>query len=75
MAISCNKGGNNNWERWNGIMSDGKLASSSMNSYNHYAYGAIGEWMYNNLLGLKLMTNFPVIKIYLNPYLIKTLTT
>jgi alpha-L-rhamnosidase len=30
-----------------------------MNSYNHYAYGAIGEWMYNNLVGLKVNELYP----------------
>ena len=30
-----------------------------MNSFNHYAYGAIGEWMYNNLMGLKINQDFP----------------
>ncbi len=62
------KGATTIWERWNGIMSDGKLASSSMNSYNHYAYGAIGEWMYNNLLGLKINDKFPGYKrFYIKP--------
>ena len=48
------KGATTIWERWNGIMSDGNLSDAGMNSYNHYAYGAIGEWMYNNLMGLKV---------------------
>ena len=62
------KGATTIWERWNGIMGDGKLASSSMNSYNHYAYGAIGEWMYNNLLGLKINDKFPGYKrFYIKP--------
>lgn len=53
------KGATTIWERWNGIMSNGNLASAGMNSYNHYAYGAIGEWMYNNLMGLKLNEDYP----------------
>jgi alpha-L-rhamnosidase len=52
------------WERWNGIRSDGSLASAGMNSYNHYAYGAIGEWMYNNLMGLRINEKFPGYKRY-----------
>ena len=35
-----------------------------MNSFNHYAYGAIGEWMYSNLIGLKINNNFPGFKRY-----------
>jgi len=40
------------WERWNGIHPDGTLEVPSMNSYNHYAYGAIGDWMYRNVAGI-----------------------
>lgn len=30
-----------------------------MNSFNHYAFGAIGEWMYQNILGIQLDTEYP----------------
>jgi alpha-L-rhamnosidase len=40
------------WERWNGIKPDGSFEVPSMNSFNHYAYGAIGDWMYRVLAGL-----------------------
>jgi alpha-L-rhamnosidase len=40
------------WERWNGIRPDGSFEVPSMNSFNHYAYGAIGDWMYRTLAGL-----------------------
>lgn len=53
------KGATTVWERWNGIMTDEGLANAGMNSYNHYAYGAIGEWMYNNLMGLKINELYP----------------
>lgn len=53
------KGATTIWERWNGIKPDGSFQYPSMNSFNHYAYGAIGEWMYNNLMGLKLNEVFP----------------
>ncbi|MCB0069401.1 MAG: hypothetical protein KDD77_19695, partial [Caldilineaceae bacterium] len=33
------------WERWDGQKPDGSFQTPSMNSFNHYAYGAIGEWM------------------------------
>jgi alpha-L-rhamnosidase len=35
-----------------------------MNSFNHYAYGAIGEWMYAYLMGLKVNEDFPGFKRY-----------
>ncbi len=40
------------WERWNGIRTDGTFEPASMNSFNHYAYGAIGDWMYRVVAGL-----------------------
>ena len=40
------------WERWDGIKPDGSFQVPSMNSYNHYAYGAIGDWMYRTVAGL-----------------------
>ena len=40
------------WERWDGIKPDGSFQNPGMNSFNHYAYGAIGEWMYQNIAGI-----------------------
>lgn len=40
------------WERWDGIKPDGTFQTPGMNSFNHYAYGAIGDWMYRVLVGL-----------------------
>lgn len=40
------------WERWNGIRPDSTFEPASMNSFNHYAYGAIGDWMYRQMVGL-----------------------
>jgi len=40
------------WERWNGLHPDGTPETPTMNSYNHYAYGAIGDWMYRVAAGL-----------------------
>jgi alpha-L-rhamnosidase len=42
------------WERWDGVKPDGSLQDSGMNSFNHYAYGAIGEWLYHTVAGLDL---------------------
>ncbi|HEY4788559.1 MAG TPA: family 78 glycoside hydrolase catalytic domain [Bacteroidales bacterium] len=46
------KGATTIWERWDGIKPDGTLQDVSMNSYNHYAYGAIGEWLYDHIAGI-----------------------
>ena len=40
------------WERWNSIMPDGSFGDVGMNSFNHYAYGAVGDWMYQNIGGI-----------------------
>jgi alpha-L-rhamnosidase len=40
------------WERWDGIKPDGSFETPTMNSYNHYAYGAIGDWMYRVTAGI-----------------------
>lgn len=40
------------WERWDGQKPDGTFQTPSMNSFNHYAYGAIGDWMYRELAGI-----------------------
>lgn len=41
------------WEHWDGIKPDGTMWSPGMNSFNHYAYGAIGEWMYRVMAGIE----------------------
>jgi alpha-L-rhamnosidase len=40
------------WERWDGIKPDGSFEDPEMNSFNHYAYGAIGDWMYRVVAGI-----------------------
>ncbi len=40
------------WERWDGTKPDGSFQTPGMNSFNHYAYGAIGDWMYRKMVGL-----------------------
>lgn len=46
------KGATTIWERWNSINPDGTFNDPAMNSFNHYAYGAVGEWMYRTLGGV-----------------------
>lgn len=42
------------WERWDSMKPDGSFDESGMNSFNHYAYGSIGDWMYQRLAGIQL---------------------
>jgi alpha-L-rhamnosidase len=41
------------WERWDGWTEENGFQDPNMNSFNHYAYGAIGAWLYENVAGLK----------------------
>ncbi|RII14768.1 Bacterial alpha-L-rhamnosidase [Streptomyces sp. YIM 130001] len=40
------------WERWDSIRPDGSFQDAGMNSFNHYAYGSVGEWMYAHIAGI-----------------------
>lgn len=40
------------WERWDGRKPDSTFEDPGMNSFNHYAYGAVGDWMYRVVAGL-----------------------
>jgi alpha-L-rhamnosidase len=43
------------WERWDGQKTDSTFQDPGMNSFNHYAYGAIGDWMYRVSAGLEII--------------------
>ena len=47
------------WERWDGIKPNGTFQDAGMNSFNHYAYGAIGEWLYQVVAGLSSDDSLP----------------
>ncbi|WP_315792969.1 family 78 glycoside hydrolase catalytic domain [Paenibacillus sp. BIC5C1] len=51
------------WEHWDGIREDGSLWSADMNSFNHYAYGAIGEWLYRYVAGINTDEQQPGFRI------------
>ena len=42
------------WERWDGLKPDGSFQDARMNSFNHYVYGAIGEWLYRYVAGIDI---------------------
>ena len=46
------KGATTVWERWNSIREDGSFGPVSMNSMNHYAFGAVCEWLYRYVAGI-----------------------
>lgn len=61
---SINQGATTIWERWNSYDKDEGFNPQRMNSLNHYAYGAVGEWMYERIAGIApLEVGYKKIKI------------
>jgi len=50
------------WERWNSIDENGDFGPVSMNSFNHYAYGVVAEWMYRCCAGINPVEEAPGFK-------------
>ena len=59
---SVKKGATTTWEHWDGIMEDGSFWSDDMNSYNHYAYGAVIDWLYEKAAGIQTVEKAPGFK-------------
>ncbi|MEV8021951.1 alpha-L-rhamnosidase [Streptomyces sp. NPDC086554] len=51
-GYQIDKGATTMWERWDSIKPDDSFQDAGMNSFNHYAYGSVGEWMYANIAGI-----------------------
>lgn len=49
---SIDQGATTMWERWNSYTRKDGFGDDSMNSFNHYAYGAVGQFMYERLAGI-----------------------
>lgn len=49
---SIDQGATTIWERWDGYVKERGFQNVGMNSFNHYAIGAVGEWMYRSILGI-----------------------
>lgn len=57
------------WERWDGIRPDSTFQDPNMNSFNHYAYGAIGKWLYSVVAGIQIDEENPGYKnIIIDPH-------
>ena len=48
-----NHGATTIWEHWDGRKEDGSFWSTDMNSFNHYAYGAVADWLYSVAGGIR----------------------
>jgi len=53
------KGATTIWENWNGIKPDGTMCNANLNSFNHFAFGAIGEWLYSVVAGINTDLDLP----------------
>ena len=50
---SVNQGATTIWEHWDGKNEKGEFWSKDMNSFNHYAYGSVADWIYEEACGIK----------------------
>lgn len=50
---AVNMGATTIWERWDSMNPDRTISDTGMTSFNHYAYGCVGEWLYSRLCGIK----------------------
>lgn len=67
---SVKNGATTVWERWNSYSVEDGFGDVRMNSFNHYAYGAIAEWMYKYMAGIATDPAQPGFKhILLQPHL------
>lgn len=57
--FSVDQGATTIWEHWDGIMENGEFWSTDMNSFNHYAYGAVADWVYEKAAGIRLLKEAP----------------
>ncbi|PKA43564.1 alpha-L-rhamnosidase [Rhizobium sullae] len=53
------KGATTIWERWDSMAPDGTIYEPDMNSYNHYAYGAVCQWLFENVAGISPSATAP----------------
>lgn len=58
-GYSIEQGATSIWERWDGYVKGRGVQGAGMNSFNHYAFGAVGEWMYNHILGIQPIDDYP----------------
>ena len=63
------------WERWDAILPDGRPFDPAMNSYNHYAYGAVCQWLFEAVAGFRPDPELPAFKkIVFEPTIIPALS-
>lgn len=56
---SVDNGATTIWERWNSYMIEHGMGPKGMNSFNHYAYGCVCEWMWETMAGISADVSQP----------------
>lgn len=56
---SVTQGATTIWEHWDGMRPDGRMWSTDMNSFNHYAYGSVADWVYTKAAGIQVPEDAP----------------
>ena len=67
---AVNKGATTLWERWDAVLPDGTMQDPGLNSMNHYANGAIGDWMYRKIGGIN-QTKAGYRRFYVKPMFVR----
>jgi alpha-L-rhamnosidase len=58
-GYSIQQGATTIWERWDGWTGEGGFQTPAMNSFNHYAFGSVGEWLYGSVAGIRTDPDHP----------------
>ena len=56
---SVKQGATTIWEHWDGVNDKGEFWSRDMNSFNHYAYGSVADWVYGVACGIQTVESHP----------------
>lgn len=68
-GYSIRQGATTIWERWDGWTEEKGFQDPGMNSFNHYALGSCGEWIFSRLAGIQPMDDEPgFVRFDLTPY-------
>ena len=63
------------WERWDAMGEDGTIYEPEMNSFNHYAYGAVCQWVFEGVAGVTPTAAHPGFdEVTLNPLILPALS-
>ena len=60
--FSVKMGATTIWEHWDSMREDGTMWSTSMNSFNHYAYGSVADWLYGDAAGIRIDEENPAFR-------------